>query len=79
MANKYFVFSGTNYSTGLTANWATYSGGPGGTSLPTSSDSIYFDFPGRINKERRPNQFQYRFGHKIKPKDEHVTNKKSRR
>ena len=43
MANKYFVFSGTNYSTGLTANWATYSGGAGGNSLPGPSDSIYFD------------------------------------
>lgn len=43
MANRYFVFSGTNYSTSLTSNWSTFSNGIGGATLPGNGDSIYFD------------------------------------
>jgi hypothetical protein len=44
---------------------------PGDVSFALRSlyDSIHFDFPGRINKERRPKQFQYRFGIKVQPRD----------
>ena len=31
--------------------------------------SMFFDFPGRLNKERRDGQFQYRFGVKVQPVD----------
>lgn len=43
MANRYFVFSGVNYSTSLNSNWSTFSNGAGGASLPGYLDSIYFD------------------------------------
>ena len=35
-------------------------------------DSMFFDFPGRLNIERRDGQFQYRYGVKVQPKDERL-------
>lgn len=42
-------------------------------------ESIYFDFPGHINKiDKRKGQFQYRYGVKVQPPDEKLNKKKGR-
>ena len=41
--------------------------------VPTSHLGLatgFFEFAGMVNKERRLNQFQYRWGRKVLPKDE---------
>lgn len=41
MADRYWVGSNTNWNS--TASWATYSGGPAGSSVPITSDVAIFD------------------------------------
>lgn len=43
MPNRYFINGGVNNNWGSTTNWSTSSGGSGGASVPTSSDSAFFD------------------------------------
>lgn len=46
MANRYWVGGTGNWNPTNTANWSTSSGGSGGASVPTSSDSVFFDQAG---------------------------------
>jgi hypothetical protein len=46
---------------------STYSDNRGEIKGTTSAGC--FNFQGRLNIEKRPEQFQYRFGRKIQPKD----------
>lgn len=43
MANRYWVGGGGTWNTTNTANWSTSSGGPGGASVPTNIDNVFFD------------------------------------
>ena len=38
-------------------------------------NSMGFDFPGRLAIDRRPGQFQYRYGRKVQPRDEYFDRK----
>src|SRR3990170_1975200 len=40
---RYWVGTGTNTNWNTTANWAATSGGTNGSSVPVSTDSVYFD------------------------------------
>jgi hypothetical protein len=42
MPDRYFVDGGVDNNWGSTSNWSTTSGGAGGSSVPTSSDDVYF-------------------------------------
>ena len=48
MADKYWV-GASNAVLGLTSSWSNTDGGPGGASLPTSSDNVYFNKAGIYN------------------------------
>jgi hypothetical protein len=43
MANRYWVGGTGNWDSTTTTNWSATSGGSGGASVPTSSDSVTFD------------------------------------
>lgn len=43
MANRYWVGGTGTWNTTSTANWSTSSGGASGASVPTASDSVFFD------------------------------------
>lgn len=43
MANRYWVGGSGTWSSTNTANWSSSSGGPGGASVPTAADYVYFD------------------------------------
>jgi hypothetical protein len=43
MANRYWVGGTGTWNTSSTTNWSTSSGGSGGASVPTASDSVFFD------------------------------------
>ena len=43
MANRYWVGGTANWDATAGTKWALTSGGPGGASVPTSSDDVYFD------------------------------------
>ena len=42
-ADRYWVGGSGYWTTTNTTNWSASSGGPGGQSVPTSSDNVYFD------------------------------------
>jgi hypothetical protein len=46
MANRYWVGGTGTWDTSSTANWSTSSGGSSGASVPTASDSVFFDQAG---------------------------------
>lgn len=46
MANRYWRGGSGTWNTTSTTNWSTTSGGAGGASVPTSSDSVFFDQAG---------------------------------
>jgi len=43
MANRYWVGGAGTWNTSSTTNWSTSPGGSSGASVPTSSDSVFFD------------------------------------
>ncbi len=43
MADRYWVGGSGTWNTTSTTNWSTQSGGSGGASVPTVSDSVFFD------------------------------------
>lgn len=43
MANRYWVGGSGTWNSSNTANWSTSSGGSGGASVPSQSDTVYFD------------------------------------
>ena len=46
MANRYWVGGTGSWTTSSTTNWSTSSGGGSGASVPTASDSVFFDQAG---------------------------------
>ena len=46
MANRYWVGGAGTWNTTVTTNWSATSGGTGGASAPTTSDSVFFDQAG---------------------------------
>lgn len=42
MASRYFINGGTNSNWNNTGNWSNSSGGPGGQTVPTSADDVFF-------------------------------------
>lgn len=48
MADKYWV-GASNALLGSTSSWSNTDGGPGGASLPTASDNVYFNKAGTYN------------------------------
>ena len=46
MANRYWVGGAGTWNTSSTTNWSTSSGGSSGASVPTASDSVFFDQAG---------------------------------
>ena len=46
MADRYWVGGSGTWDTTTTTNWSTSSGGSGGASVPTASDSVFFDQAG---------------------------------
>ena len=46
MANRYWRGGAGTWNTISTTNWSTSSGGPGGASVPTAADSVFFDQAG---------------------------------
>jgi len=46
MANRYWVGGAGSWTTASTTNWSTSSGGASGASVPTASDSVFFDQAG---------------------------------
>lgn len=46
MANRYWVGGSGTWNTTSTTNWSASSGGASGASVPTSSDSVFFDQAG---------------------------------
>jgi len=46
MANRYWVGGSGTWNTSSTTNWSTSSGGSSGASVPTASDSVFFDQAG---------------------------------
>lgn len=46
MANRYWVGGTGTWNTTSTTNWSTSSGGSSGASVPTTSDSVFFDQAG---------------------------------
>lgn len=46
MANRYWVGGSGTWDTTTTTNWSASSGGAGGASVPTVSDSVFFDQAG---------------------------------
>lgn len=43
MANRYWVGGSGTWNSSSTTNWSATSGGAGGASVPTASDSVFFD------------------------------------
>ena len=43
MANRYWIGGTGTWNTSSTTNWSTSSGGASGASVPTASDSVFFD------------------------------------
>ena len=43
MANRYWVGGTGSWTTSSTTNWSASSGGSSGASVPTASDSVFFD------------------------------------
>ena len=46
MANRYWVGGTGSWTTSSTTNWSASSGGSSGASVPTASDSVFFDQAG---------------------------------
>jgi hypothetical protein len=46
MADRYWVGGAGSWTTSSTTNWSTSSGGSSGASVPTASDSVFFDQAG---------------------------------
>jgi len=43
MANRYWVLGGGVWDSASTSNWAAFSGGAPGASVPTAADNVFFD------------------------------------
>jgi hypothetical protein len=46
MADRYWVGGTDSWNTTAGTKWATFSGGPGGASVPTAADNVFFDQTG---------------------------------
>lgn len=44
MADRYWIGGNGTWNTTATTNWSTYSGGPGGASVPNSTHNVYFEY-----------------------------------
>src|SRR3982750_2210859 len=47
-ANRYWVGNNSNKNWSVTSNWSATSGGLGGASVPTTSDSVYVEGTGQL-------------------------------